>query len=247
MLRLKLIACKALFREFSLLTSTSKNYVDATFIRQGLHDTPEILNRTLKDEIEKIDAGSDIHSTERKLTKDYDAIILGYGLCSNGITGLSSKKYKIVAPRTDDCIALYLGSYEKYKEQHAKNEGTYWYNASWIENAYTPSQENQKALYDEYVIKYGKENAEYLLESILSIKNYKRAAYVNWPELDFPEHEEYTKRAANYYGWDYEKVEGDKGFLNDLIEGKWDEKRFLVVPSKKEIAADYNGKVIDIK
>lgn len=247
MLRLKLIACKAFYREFSLLTSTSKNYVDVTYIRQGLHDTPELLNKALKDEIMKVDSGNDIHSTKPKHNKDYDAIILGYGLCSNGITGLKSDKYTIVVPRTDDCIALYLGSYKKYLEQQKKNEGTYWYNASWIENAYTPSEENQKALYCEYKEKYGKENAKYLLDSILSIKSYSRAAYVSWPELSFPEHEKYTENAAKYYKWEYEKVKGDKNFLKDLIEGNWDEERFLVVPPKMEIIADFNGKVIDKK
>jgi hypothetical protein len=242
MKRFKLLACKALYREFSLLSSASENFIDATYMQQGLHDTPKLLKEALQREIDMIDEGGDIHSYYPRFGRDFDAIILGYGLCSNGIIGLSSRKYTIVVPRTDDCIALLLGSYRRYKEYFDSHCGTYWYTASWIENAYTPSEEAQKALLAEYTEKYGEDNAKYLAEADTTLKNYNRAAYAEWKELGFPEYEKLARDAAAYFGWDFEKVLGDKKFLEDLINGIWDD-RFVIVPPGKRIEADYEGEL----
>lgn len=60
MKRFKLLACKALYREFSLLSSACENFIDATYMQQG-HDTPKLLNEQLQHEIDMIDEGRDIH------------------------------------------------------------------------------------------------------------------------------------------------------------------------------------------
>jgi hypothetical protein len=237
------LACKALYREFSLLTARCGNFIDATYLRQGLHDTPRLLQKALQDEIDAIDAGEDMHSLSPGFSKDFDAILLGYGLCSNGTAGLSSKKYTLVIPRTDDCIGLLLGSYKKYREYFDKHSGTYWYTPSWIENAYTPSEEMEKARFSEYSAKYGEDNAKYLLENEFMLGNYDRAAYIAWSELPFPEYEEYTRRAAQYYGWNYDKVKGDISLLQDFVNGNWDE-RFLKAEPGAKTEADYEGGVI---
>lgn len=185
-MRYKIIACKALFRELSLLASRTQTTLDITYMRQGLHDTPDLLRRALQDEINKIDADADLHTNEQKQSRKIDAILLGYGLCSNGVAGLSSKKHSLVVPRTDDCIGLFLGSYSKYREYFDQHPGTYWYNASWIENAYTPSEMNRQLKLAEYTELYGEDNAEYLVDTETTTKNYSNAAYVHWDELPFP-------------------------------------------------------------
>ncbi len=245
MLRLKLLACKALYRECSCLSFKTANYIDATYMQQGLHDTPGLLKESLQKEIDLIDEGVDLHSCKPRFGKDFDAIILGYGLCSNAIIGLGSKNYKIVVPRCDDCIALFLGSYQKYREYFDKHGGTYWYNASWIESGYTPSEENDEALLREYTEKYGEENAQYIMETEHATKNYSRGAYVQWAELTFPSYIEYTKRAAAHFGWEFDLVNGNSTFLSDLFEGNWGAERFLVVPAGQKITPDYSGKLID--
>ena len=243
MSRLKLIACKALYREFCLITATSTNFVDVTYLQQGLHDTPKLLNQVLQHEIDKIDNGEDVYSYRPRFGNDFDAVLLGYGLCSNGIIGLSSKKYKLVVPRSDDCIGLLLGSLQRYRRYFEKYYGTYWYTPSWIENAYTPSEQMEKRLVEEYTQKYGEDNAKYLVEMELMLKNYNRAAYIAWQELQSPAHEEYAKKAAEHFGWDFDRLEGEKGMLKDFIDGNWDE-RFLVVPPGKRIEAEYEGNLI---
>jgi hypothetical protein len=40
----------------------------------------------------------------------------------------------------------------------------------------------------------------------------------------------YTRRCADCLGWSFEQVSGDPSLLRDLLAGRWDERRFLVVP-----------------
>ncbi len=150
MLRLKLIACKALFRECSCLAAQSENFIDATYLRQGLHDMPKLLHEALQKEIDGIDSGGDIHTAKPQPGRDFDAILLGYGLCGSAVSGLCSQKYTLAIPRCDDCISLLLVSYARYRAYFDAHSGTYWYSASWIENAYTPSEQNDAALFSDY-------------------------------------------------------------------------------------------------
>jgi hypothetical protein len=242
-MRYKVIACKALFREFSLLASQTRTILDITYMRQGLHDTPDLLRRALQEEIDKVDDNADMHSNEQRPGRTFDAILLGYGLCSNGVAGLSSKKYPLVVPRSDDCIGLFWGSYKKYREYFDLHPGTYWYNASWIENGWTPSEENRRMRLKEYTALYGEDNALYLVDVETATKGYNNAAYIYWDELPFPEYEQYTKDAAAYYGWQFDKVKGDSSWLRDFIEGRWDH-RFAIAQPGEKLAADYTGHII---
>ncbi|MGI6176723.1 MAG: DUF1638 domain-containing protein [Christensenellales bacterium] len=242
-LRLKLIACKVFYREVSLLSVECPHFIDATFIRQGLHDTPKLLQETLQQTIDRIDAGEDIGTTDTKYKRDFDAILLGYGLCSNGVAGLSSKRYPLVVPRVDDCIALFLGSRKKYQKVFDENPGTFWYNASWIESSYTPSKESYEAMYAYYCEEYGEDNAQYLVEASL-IANYSTVGYIEWDTMPDLGHKAFAKEAARYLGWQYREFTGSQGFLKDFLHGNWDDERFLYVPPNEQITPVYDGRLI---
>ena len=96
-------------------------------MRQGLHNTPEALRNELQKEIDAIDLDQDIHTGTEDSCGPIDAILLAYGLCSNGVCGLSSKKYPLVVPRAHDCNTLFLGSKERYREYFDTYSGIYWY------------------------------------------------------------------------------------------------------------------------
>ena len=117
-MRLKLIACKALFRELSYVSALSDNIIDITWMRQGYHNEPEVLHSLLQQEIDAVEAGSDPHSyrirPEDGRSGDFDAILLGYGLCSNATAGVCARHHRLVIPRAHDCITLFLGSKERY-------------------------------------------------------------------------------------------------------------------------------------
>ncbi|MGE4284445.1 MAG: DUF1638 domain-containing protein [Clostridia bacterium] len=247
-MRLKVIGCKVLFRELSLLAAKSKNFIDITYMRQGFHDEPDLLRERVQHEIDKIDNGDDWYTYKKHMGEDFDAILLGYALCSNGIVGLSSKKYKLVIPKGHDCVTLLLGSKEKYKEYFDSHNGIYWYSAGWIESTPMPSKERYDFVHNEYTEKYGEDNADYLMEMEQNWFNeYEWCTFVNWHEFDNRSHIEYTKKCADYLKWNYDEIQGSSSLVSDFLEGNWDESRFLIVPPGKTIAPSYDEDIIKVE
>lgn len=244
---LKVLACKVLSREISLLTPHNPHFLDVTYLRQGLHDRPDELRRVLQSEIDAIDDDTDIHSVACELEgKTIDAIILAYGLCSNGIQGLRSKKYPIIVPRAHDCITLLLGSKEKYTQHFDEMNGkTYWYTPGWIENTSMPSRERYEFLKEKYTREYGEDNAQYLLDMELNWQEaYDYCAYVKWNGLMDEGFLTYSKECAQYFGWHFRIFEGDDSLMKDMLTGNWDDERFLTIKPGDVIEASFDDDII---
>lgn len=103
--RYKLLGCKILEREIASIVYNCKNVIDVTLLRQKLHDRPDNLREALQNEIDELERNNHRYSNDTKVN-DFDAILLGYGLCSNATVGLHSNKYPLVVPRAHDCITL---------------------------------------------------------------------------------------------------------------------------------------------
>lgn len=249
MLYLKALVCKALFREFSLLAAYSENAIDITTLEWGLHDKVGGLKETLQDEIARIDSGCDIHTSYPPFKHSFDGIVIGYGLCSNGVVGLSSEKYPLIIPRAHDCITLLLGSKERYHELFTQETGTYWFSPGWIENSDMPGEEHRDFYLNYLKERYPETDAETLIEVYeQSLGQYARTALVTWPEFEktgFTESARRTaRRSAEHLGWNYEEFVGDSILIKDLLAGNWDEKRFLVVPPGETVKASYGESII---
>ncbi len=231
-MRLQLIACKVLQREAYYCAARSPNQVDMVFFQQGLHERPQQLRARIQNALNNI---------VDSLGRNYDATILGYGLCSRGIEGLTSK-IPVVVPRGHDCMTLLLGSKEKYKEYFESHRGVYWYSSGWIENSLMPGKERLEKLLAEYEQKYGKDNARYLMETEQSwIKEYSWATYIDWDFPNSDENKKFTRECAEYLKWDYDEVKGDPGLFQRLLDGKWDENDFLVIQPGQRICEDFSG------
>ena len=234
-MRLQFIACKVLQKEAYLCAARSKNTVDVVLMEQGLHLYPD----KLRCEVQKtLDRTSDIQG------RDYDASLLGYGLCSNGITGLSAK-IPIVIPRGHDCITLLLGSKEKYREYFDSHRGVYWYSPGWIETSTQPGKERYERTLKEYKEKYGDDNAEYLMNMEQNwMKEYSWATYIDWGFTNSQEEKEYTKRCAEYLGWKYDELKGDQGLMQRFVDGVWNENEFLIIRPGEKITEDVTNEGI---
>ena len=234
-MRLQFIACKVLQKEAYLCASRSKNTIDVVLMEQGLHNYPD----KLRCEVQKtLDSTSDIQG------RGYDASLLGYGLCSNGITGLSAK-IPIVVPRGHDCITLLLGSKEKYKEYFDSHRGVYWYSPGWIETSTQPGKERYERTLREYKEKYGDDNAEYLMNMEQNwMKEYSWATYIDWGFANSQEEKEYTKRCAEYLGWKYDELKGDQGLMQRFVDGIWNENEFLIIRPGEKITEDVTNEGI---
>lgn len=239
--KIAVIACEVLAREVCYAGLITSNIVHVVFKTKGLHDNPERMREELQEEIDKISSSSE----------KYQAIVLIYGLCSNGTMGLTARNIPLIIPRAHDCITLFLGSKQRYAEEFSKNPGTYYFTTGWVERGSesvgrtSASGYGLGKTYEEYVKLYGEDNARYLFELEQSwLKRYNLATYIDMG-LPIPfSYEEEVKREAEKRGWRYRRIEGDMRLILNAINGDWDEKEFLVVPPNYSIQPSYNEDIV---
>ena len=234
-MKLKALVCKVLLRETYMMAADSPHVCDVRLLPQALHSEPEKLRRTLQQAIDETEAED-----------DYDAILLGYGLCCNGIAGLKAQRAHLIAPRAHDCITLLLGSSQEYGRIFSRG-GIFWYSTGWIEHAVRFGREVYGDKLQEYTDKYGEENAKYLLDMERSwMVDYREAIYVYWPALigRQDEYVAFTQDVAAENGWECQVVEGTPGLMRDFLHGNWDNGRFLTVPPGMVIVPTYREDII---
>ena len=119
---LKIIACEISFREICMAAARSVNLIDFDFLAQGYHDNPDIGRALIQEKIDSVENGK------------YDAILLGYALCSNMLVGLTINHTPLVIPRAHDCLTFFFGSKERYMTHYTSRPGTYYYTSGWLEH-----------------------------------------------------------------------------------------------------------------
>lgn len=242
-MRLKLIACEILYREFCAAVARSVNQVDIEFLPKGLHDIgQERMNRRLQEVLAAIDPSP------------YDAVLFGYGLCSNGLVGLAARSIPLVIPRAHDCITLFLGNKERYLEYFQSHPGVYFKTSGWIERGDqieqlgTQSVQHRSGMtqsYEELVARYGEDNARFLHEQLTNmLRNYSGYAYIEMGIEPDDRFERTARQQAAERGWTFEKLQGDMSLVQSLVDGPWDEERFLVVPPGHQIATSFDDNVV---
>ncbi len=233
--RVQLIVCKVLQREAYFCAARSPNVVDIVLMEQGLHDEPDRLRREVQKALERT---HDIQG------RPYDASLLGYGLCSNGVVGLGAE-IPVVIPRAHDCITVLLGSKERYQEYFDSHRGVYWYSPGWIESGKQPSRERYERLLEEYTQKYGADNAQYLMEVEQTwIKEYKWTTFVDWGLVPPDDYKTFTRQCAAFLGWEYDELKGDAGLMQRFVDGVWSDEEFLIVEPGRRIAEDVTNRGI---
>lgn len=243
----KIIGCNVLRREIYLCAARSPHVVDVVMLPQGLHDQPDLLRSSLQREM---DAPPFTHPRSRQelfqakveAERPYDAILLGYALCSNGTAGLTARNCPVVIPRAHDCITLLLGSHTRYQEYFDRFPGTYWFSSGWMETCIMPGKERYEQTLACYREKYGEENAQYLMEVEADwYRKYRRAAYIDWQFPNNKTEKARVRESADYLKWDYDEVKGDDGLLQRMLNGIWQPEEFLILQPGQTSEADPAG------
>ena len=244
-LRLRAIACEVLARPLYLCAARSRNVVDVQFLRRGLHDTPPVLREQLQAEIDAASAAD----------PPCDAVVLAYGLCGGATAGIEARAVPLVLPRAHDCITLFLGGRSRYQAEFIAHPGTYWYATDQVERVQAgdragllgigaTSDEELASVYGEYVAKYGKENADYLMEAMGAWRShYDRAAFVDMGVGDSGDAERRARTEADRRGWRFERLAGDLVLLRRLLDGDW-AGDFLVLEPGQRLEMSYDEDVV---
>jgi hypothetical protein len=240
-MKFKVLACEVFTREIQFLAKHCVNKVDISFLPKGLHDLGQ--EKMLARMQEQVDAASG---------KGFDAILLVYGLCNNGISGLTARDTQLVIPRAHDCITLFLGGRAEYKEQFEGQPGTYYRTTGWIEHE-SPDGAGDETIqqklglfmaYEELVEKYGEDNAKYIQETMGSgVQHYSRLAFIEMGVDGEQPFIEKSRAEAEQKEWNFEIVRGSMTLLRKLIDAEWDSD-FLVIPPGETVIASPDDEVV---
>jgi hypothetical protein len=159
-MRLKLISCEVLLREMCDAVARAPHQVDLEFLPKGLHD---LGSAEMRQQLQEV-----VDRTDPAL---YSVILLGYGLCGNGLAGLRARSIPLILPRAHDCIALLFGSRHRYQQYFEQNPGTYFRSTGWLERGQSLVQLAQQrtgigSKLEELVAKYGEDNGRYLYDEL---------------------------------------------------------------------------------
>jgi hypothetical protein len=241
--KLKVVCCEVFSRELDLLSKDCQHELEIELLPKGLHDLGQ--EKMLARMQETVDANSG---------QGFDAILLVYGLCNNGTSGLTARDTQLVIPRAHDCITLFLGGRDAYTQQFEGHPGTYYRTTGWIEHDNTDGVDDetiQQKLglfmqYEELVEKYGEDNAKYIQETMgTGVEHYDRLAFIKMgvdgedPFIDM------SREEAKEKGWAFDLLEGSLSILSRLVGGDWDDD-FLVVGPGRAIAASHDDGVIQV-
>ena len=234
--RIAVVTCAVLEDEVKHFAFGLPQVEHIEIMRQGLHNEPDELRRQVQEAITRI---------ERDMPR-VQAIVLGYGLCSRGTEGITTSRCLLVIPRAHDCITLLLGDRLRYAQYVKDNPGLNWYSPGWNRHHTPPGKERHDKLLEKYKEKYGEENAQFLMEEEQKwFKTYDRATYVDLGVAVTPQDIEYTRQCARWLGWNYDHQRGDPALLRDMLAGKWDKERFVVLRPGQTIRLTADDRVIE--
>jgi uncharacterized protein DUF1638 len=217
------IACqvfKNLFDRF-VQAGTIREFI---YLDYGLHDYPKKLNQAVQGALAGLSEPS--------------LVILGYGLCGNGLNGVMAGKHTLLIPRADDCIAVFLGSYERYRREFTAQSATYYLTKGWLESGSNPLEEYQR-----YAARYGATKADWLMDQMYH--NYKRLAFVAHSQEDLDTYRARAQEVARFcerWGMRYEEMLGSTEFFEQLLqtaaslEDAADD--FIIIPPGGELRQD---------
>lgn len=234
-MKLKLISCEVLYREMCDAVARSPHQVDVEFLTKGLHD---LGGAKMRSQLQaRVDA-----------TQGYDAVLMGYALCGNGVAGLTARAVPLIIPRAHDCIALLLGSRERYQQYFDANQGVYFRSTGWLERGESLEQLRRTgtgSTLEELIERYGADNGTYLFEELHRYRStYRQLTYIKTglePDGSF---EARAEEEAVQRGWAFEKVTGSLTLFRSLVNGDWNDADFLTVPPGYRVAVRYDDSII---
>ena len=248
---LKVIACEIAVREIYYAAARSVNLVDLEFLTQGYHDTPAVGQKEIQQRIDNVPAGK------------YDAVLLGYGLCSNILKGLTTAHTRLVIPRAHDCITFFLGSKEKYQQCFSERPGTYYYTSGWLECARRRGEKgsiwggaalpasanlNFQATYEQWVRKYGEEEAKFLAAEMSRwTEAYSHGTLIDFEFLKHLKLRDQVQQICQDKAWQYDELPGNLGLFQRMLDGDWPEAQFLVVQPGQTVVPSFDDNVIRVE
>jgi hypothetical protein len=145
---------------------------------------------------------------------DPSTVLLGYGLCGAGLSGLQAGPHTLIIPRTHDCIAILLGSHQAYMRAQAERPGTYYLTRGWLE-----SDNHPLGQYRAYRAQYGEDGAGHVIDVMYS--HYTDLVYIASTHEELEECRPRVREIAEFctkrWSMAYAEVVGSPAMVDALL------------------------------
>ncbi|MBI5831302.1 MAG: DUF1638 domain-containing protein [Armatimonadetes bacterium] len=237
----RIIACGVFERELQALAGQTTVPFDVELLDAGLHDRPDQLHLALQESIDR--------------ATGYEAIGLLYGLCGRGAAGLIARDVPLVIPRAHDCVAVFLGSPEAYREQFRATPGTLYLTPGWFEQKVHPDSLRLQSVADgwwpdqhpkfaEWSDSYGADNAKMIVAFLEAWRgNYERIALIDNGLGDPERYQQYARELSAASGWRYERLRGRLDWIHALVDGPHSPAGFLTVPPGHRVVTTHDARI----
>jgi hypothetical protein len=191
-----ILACSVMRTEIEEVLSPDTE-VEVRYLEQALHRTPHLMPGRLQAEIDAVAGYA-------------GRIVLGYGLCSNGLVGVAARQQSIIVPRCHDCITLFLGSRASYDELFHRIPGTYYLTPGWIEEKKDPLG----IVEFDYTPRVGSETAIWAMQE--ELKHYTHVALISSGLTDIEPYRRRAKENAACFGKEYLELTGTLDYFRKM-------------------------------
>jgi hypothetical protein len=206
-----IIACRVVKVELDEMRAENPD-IEIVYLDQALHRTPGKMAALIQEQIDKVSGYA-------------EQIVLGYGLCSNGIVGVRAGMQGLIVPQAHDCIALLMGSCSAYSSAFFERPGTYYLSRGWLAERKDPLGITE----GEYTERVGRESAIWVMEE--ELKHYTHITLIRFGSIE-ADLIGRSRENAKFFGKQYSEIVGSPEYLRKILEGPYDDGFFFIPPGE---------------
>lgn len=208
--RRTVIACSMMEDELKLVYKKMGCSDPIIWLDRGYHNTPEILRKKIQEEIFKL--------------QDQEEILLTFGLCGNGTAGIYSPSTRLILPKFDDCLNMFLCT-KKRKQRALVEAGTIYLTRGW-----TLDKESIIQQYNELQKKYDEETCEIIMETMYA--HYNSITLIDTGCYDMEKTRLYAEKAGSFLNLQIKEIVGTVKILEQLLSGSWEQNFIVLEPGQ---------------
>jgi hypothetical protein len=213
------IACGVFEPELEALR-VGDSGIEVRYLDQNLHRTPEDMPALIQAEVD--DAAA--YASE---------LVLGYGLCSNGVVGVRAPAQGLFIPRVHDCISLFLGSARRYAKLVEEEPGVYYLTPGWVATAKDPIG----VVEADYTPRVGREDAIWTMNE--ELKHYTKIAFINTGIGNGEALRQRTVENARFFGKEFGEIPGSNRFFEKILFGPYTPTDFICLARGQVVEQDH--------
>lgn len=212
-MRTCVLACRMLEEEVRAAMTAAGLAFPLLWLDGALHNSPRRLHEALADGLERL--------------RDYDRIILTYGLCGRAAEGLRTCGAQLILPKVDDCAALLLGS--QALRDRLGGEGCFFVTGAWLDGERSPEAEYRRA-----VTKYGEAAGQRVIRAMFA--HYRSLVLLDTGCHPLAEVLPAARRLGELLELEVQVTPAALSGLTELLTGPWPPEKFWVVEPGEAVA-----------